>query len=139
MKDRTHPATRTFQALRIHVNGELDELAQALCAAEDILDVGGRLVVVTFHSLEDRIVKKYFTDRADAGTGSRHLPAIHVKQPLFTLPFKGTVEAGEAETNTNPRARSAKLRAGIRTAAPARNDSDFAHLPNLPNPRAYQG
>ncbi len=137
--DRIHPATRVFQALRIFVNDELGQLVEALMAAERMLKPGGRLVVVSFHSLEDRIVKKYFTDRADAGTGSRHLPAIHLKQPLYTLPFKGAVEAGEAETSVNPRARSAKLRSGIRTTAPARRDSDFAHLPNLPNPRAYQG
>ena len=119
MKDRTHPATRTFQALRIHVNGELDELAQALCAAEDILDVGGRLVVVTFHSLEDRIVKKFFTERSGSlPSNSRHMPVAALgPQPSFTLIHKGHQEAGPQEMLDNPRARSAKLRCGIRTAA----------------------
>ena len=119
MKDRTHPATRTFQALRIHVNGELDELAQALCAAEDILDVGGRLVVVTFHSLEDRIVKKFFAERSGKlPTNSRHMPASHEGPAAsFDLLFKGHKEAGPEENLDNPRARSAKLRCGVRTAA----------------------
>ncbi len=119
MKDRTHPATRTFQALRIYVNGELDELAQALCAAEDILDVGGRLVVVTFHSLEDRIVKKFFAERSGKlPANSRHMPASHGgPEASFELLFKGHQEAGPAEMLDNPRARSAKLRCGVRTAA----------------------
>lgn len=119
MKDRTHPATRTFQALRIHVNGELDELAQALCAAEDILDVGGRLVVVTFHSLEDRIVKKFFAERSGKlPTNSRHLPASHEGPAAsFDVLFKGHQEAGPEENLDNPRARSAKLRCGVRTSA----------------------
>ncbi len=119
MKDRTHPATRTFQALRIHVNAELDELAQALEAAEEILDVGGRLVVVTFHSLEDRIVKRFFAARSGAlPTNSRHMPASHDgPKPSFELLFKGHQEAGAEEMLDNPRSRSAKLRAGIRTAA----------------------
>ncbi len=119
MKDRTHPATRTFQALRIHVNAELDELAQALVAAEEILDVGGRLVVVTFHSLEDRIVKRFFAARSGAlPTNSRHMPASHDgPRPSFELVFKGPQEAGAEEMLDNPRSRSAKLRAGIRTDA----------------------
>ncbi len=121
MKDRTHPATRTFQALRIHVNGELDELAQALWAAEEILEVGGRLVVVTFHSLEDRIVKKFFAERSGKlPANSRHMPASHDgPAPSFDLLFKGHQEAGPEETLDNPRARSAKLRCGVRTAAAA--------------------
>ncbi len=136
--DRIHPATRTFQGLRIYVNDELGQLTEALMAAEQVLKPGGRLVVVTFHSLEDRIVKKFFADRADAGTGSRHLPQVMFKAPTFVLPFKGAVEAGDAELSVNPRARSAKLRAGIRTDAPARSDSDFAGLPNLPDNRVYR-
>ena len=117
---RIHPATRTFQALRIHVNGELDELVEALHAAERLLPEGGSLVVVTFHSLEDRIVKRFFASRAGRlPSGSRHLPdAVKGPEPSFELPFKGHLGAAEAEARLNPRARSAKLRAGIRTAAP---------------------
>jgi 16S rRNA (cytosine1402-N4)-methyltransferase len=134
MKDRTHPATRTFQALRIHVNAELDELAQALVAAEEILDVGGRLVVVTFHSLEDRIVKKFFAARSGSlPSNSRHMPVAALgPQPSFTMVHKGHVEAGPQEMLDNPRARSAKLRAGIRTAAPAfKFDAEAMAVPTL--------
>lgn len=118
--DKIHPATRTFQALRIHVNGELDELVEALHAAERMLPDGGRLVVVTFHSLEDRIVKRFFASRAGKlPSGSRHLPdAVKGPEPSFALPFKGHLGATEEEARLNPRARSAKLRSGIRTAAP---------------------
>ena len=118
--DKIHPATRTFQALRIHVNGELDELVEALHAAERLLPEGGRLVVVTFHSLEDRIVKRFFASRAGKlPSGSRHLPdAVKGPEPSFALPFKGHLGASDEEAKANPRARSAKLRAGIRTAAP---------------------
>jgi 16S rRNA (cytosine1402-N4)-methyltransferase len=118
--DKIHPATRTFQALRIHVNGELDELVEALHAAERLLPEGGRLVVVTFHSLEDRIVKRFFASRAGKlPSGSRHLPdAVKGPEPSFELPFKGHLGASDEEARLNPRARSAKLRAGIRTAAP---------------------
>jgi 16S rRNA (cytosine1402-N4)-methyltransferase len=136
--DRIHPATRVFQALRIYVNDELGQLSQALCAAERVLKPGGRLVVVTFHSLEDRIVKKFFNDRADAGSGSRHLPQIEVKLPTFTLPFKGVQEPSDGECALNVRARSAKLRAGIRTDASPRNDSEFSSLPRLPDVRGYR-
>lgn len=118
--DKIHPATRTFQALRIHVNGELDELVEALHAAERMLREGGRLVVVTFHSLEDRIVKRFFASRGGKlPSGSRHLPdAAQGAEPSFDLPFKGHVGASEEEAARNPRARSAKLRAGIRTGQP---------------------
>jgi 16S rRNA (cytosine1402-N4)-methyltransferase len=118
---RTHPATRTFQALRIYVNGELEELANGLHAAEALLREGGRLVVVTFHSLEDRIVKRFFASRsAEHAAVSRHTLGMETKlTPTFALPFKGHIEPTEAECNRNPRARSAKLRAGIRSAAPA--------------------
>ena len=119
-QDRTHPATRTFQALRIHVNGELDELAEALGAAEALLAPGGRLAAVTFHSLEDRIVKRFFA--AHAGllpSASRHLPEKpEGPEPSFELLFKGHKVAGATEIAANPRARSAKLRAGIRTSHP---------------------
>jgi len=116
----THPATRTFQALRIAVNDELGELEAGLAAAEATLAPGGRLAVVTFHSLEDRIVKAFFTERSgNAPGGSRHAPvAIETRKPSFNLMFKGAREAGDEECAANPRARSAKLRAGIRTDAP---------------------
>ena len=116
-----HPATRVFQALRIAVNDELGELERGLEAAEATLAPGGRLVVVTFHSLEDRIVKAFMTERTgNAPSGSRHAPvAVETRKPSFDLLFKGAREAGEAELAANPRARSAKLRAGVRTSAPA--------------------
>ncbi len=119
-QDRIHPATRTFQALRLHVTGELDVLVAALHAAEKLLAPGGRLVVVTFHSLEDRIVKRFFTSRAGKlPSASRHLPEARMPPPpSFKLPFKGHLEASAGETSRNPRARSAKLRAGVRTEAP---------------------
>ena len=117
----THPATRTFQALRIAVNDELGELEAGLAAAEATLAPGGRLAVVTFHSLEDRIVKAFFTERTgNSPGGSRHAPmAVETRRPSFELMFKGAREAGEAELAVNPRARSARLRAGVRTDAPA--------------------
>ena len=117
----THPATRTFQALRIADNDELGELIKGLEAAERTLSPGGRLAVVTFHSLEDRIVKAFLTERSgNAPGGSRHAPvAIETRKPSFTLQFKGAREAGEAELAANPRSRSAKLRAAVRTEAPA--------------------
>ena len=116
----THPATRTFQALRIAVNDELGELTAGLEAAERTLAPGGRLAVVTFHSLEDRIVKAFLTERSgNAPGGSRHAPvAVETRKPSFTLQFKGAREAGEAELAANPRSRSAKLRAAVRTDAP---------------------
>ena len=116
-----HPATRVFQALRIAVNDELGELTAGLAAAEATLAPGGRLAVVTFHSLEDRIVKQFLTERTgNAPGGSRHAPvAVDSRKPSFTLQFKGAREAGEAERAVNPRARSARLRAAVRTEAPA--------------------
>ncbi|RUU91279.1 16S rRNA (cytosine(1402)-N(4))-methyltransferase RsmH [Mesorhizobium sp. M7A.F.Ca.MR.176.00.0.0] len=133
-KDKIHPATRVFQALRIFVNDELGELAKALFAAERALKPGGRLAVVTFHSLEDRIVKRFIADRADVATGSRHLPEAHARTATFRK-AGGGVTAGDAEVAANPRARSARLRAAIRTDAPARS-SDFSifGLPKLPGP-----
>ncbi len=117
---KVHPATRVFQALRIAVNGELDELEAALEAAERILCAGGRLAIVTFHSLEDRMVKAFFTERAGrTPAGSRHLPPqAKAAQPTFSLLFNGARAPSEAEIAANPRARSAKLRAGVRTAEP---------------------
>lgn len=132
-----HPATRTFQAIRIHVNGELDELVGALAAAERLLPEGGRLAVVTFHSLEDRIVKRFFAERSRThAQGSRHLPDVAVPPPTFRLGARQPVEPGAAETDANPRARSAKLRTGLRTAAPARGlDGAALGLPVLETER----
>ncbi|MFS2154082.1 16S rRNA (cytosine(1402)-N(4))-methyltransferase RsmH [Rhizobium sp. Rhizsp42] len=132
MKDKIHPATRVFQALRIFVNDELGELAQALFAAEQALKPGGRLVVVTFHSLEDRIVKTFFSDRAGKASGSRHMPIAHERAATFDRIGKPMVSASDAEAEINPRARSAKLRAGLRTTAPAEAaDMSIFGLPNL--------
>jgi 16S rRNA (cytosine1402-N4)-methyltransferase len=114
-----HPATRTFQALRIFVNEELDELHLALAAAERVLKPGGRLVVVSFHSLEDRMVKNFFSERGKTGGGSRHLPETAQSAPSFRILTKRPVTAGDDEVRANPRARSAKLRAAERSDAPA--------------------
>ena len=131
-KDKIHPATRVFQALRVFVNDELGELAKALFAAEASLKPGGRLVVVTFHSLEDRIVKRFFADRSGKAAGSRHLPQVHDKPAQFDLVHKSALQASDAEADVNPRARSAKLRAGIRTtAAPGSADIAILDLPDL--------
>ena len=125
VRDRTHPATRTFQALRIYINAELEELVDALHEAEKILDIGGRLVVVSFHSLEDRIVKRFLTMRSGKTPEvSRHMPGtIQQAQPSFELLFKGHLDPSDEEASYNPRSRSAKLRAASRTAAPAWPDS----------------
>src|SRR6476646_7539649 len=126
-----HPATRTFQGLRIFVNAELDELHLALEAAERVLKPGGRLVVVSFHSLEDRIVKDFFNARGKTGGGSRHLPELAQAAPSFQILTKRPVTPGEAEVTANPRARSAKLRAAERTAAPAHAANDLPAWPVL--------
>jgi 16S rRNA (cytosine1402-N4)-methyltransferase len=117
-----HPATRAFQALRIAVNDELGELVDALAAAETVLKPGGRLVIVAFHSLEDRIVKQFFAERSGHGEApSRRLPGEPAPPPpTFRVAGKQPVTPGAAEIAANPRARSAKLRHGVRTAAPAR-------------------
>jgi 16S rRNA (cytosine1402-N4)-methyltransferase len=130
-----HPATRAFQALRIAVNDELGELARGLAAAERVLAPGGRLVVVTFHSLEDRIVKRFLKSRSERGGAgvSRHMPGpLPGEEPSFVTLTRKPVEAGEAELEANPRARSARLRAGRRTDAPARDfDAKGLGLPGL--------
>ena len=114
-----HPATRTFQALRIAVNRELEELLAGLLAAEKVLKPGGRLAVVSFHSLEDRIVKRFFTLRGQQSAGSRHRPERPREAATFTTLFRGAQTPSDDEMARNPRARSARLRAGIRTGAPA--------------------
>ncbi|GEC54036.1 16S rRNA (cytosine1402-N4)-methyltransferase [Bradyrhizobium japonicum] len=126
-----HPATRTFQALRIFVNEELDELYLALAAAERVLKPGGRLVVVSFHSLEDRIVKNFLSLRGKVSAGSRHLPEVAHSAPSFQILTKRPVTPDEAELAANPRARSAKLRAAERTAAPVHADDDLPSWPRL--------
>ena len=126
-----HPATRTFQGLRILVNEELDELEQALSAAEQVLAPGGRLAVVSFHSLEDRIVKTFLAERSKTGGGSRHLPEIAQETPTFQLLNRKPVVADQSEIEANPRARSAKLRGAERTAAPARLPPASSSWPRL--------
>jgi 16S rRNA (cytosine1402-N4)-methyltransferase len=130
-----HPATRSFQGLRIAVNDELGELVKALTGAEKLLSPGGHLAVVSFHSLEDRIVKQFFALRSNRGRAtSRLLPGEPVPPPsTFMLEGKQPIVAGPAETHTNPRARSARLRAGIRTDVPALGlDPALALLASLP-------
>jgi 16S rRNA (cytosine1402-N4)-methyltransferase len=116
--EKRDPATRTFQAIRIRVNAELDELEGGLAAAETVLRAGGRLAVVTFHSAEDRIVKRFLRQRSGGDpAGSRHLPAAAAtRMPSFEAVAK-PVRAGEAEVRRNPRARSATLRVARRTSA----------------------
>ena len=118
--DKKDPATRTFQAIRIHINRELGELADGLAAAERILAPGGRLAVVTFHSLEDRMVKRFLRERSGSlPAGSRHLPEVAAKHaPSFELVGRG-IRADEDEIARNPRARSATLRTATRTSAAA--------------------
>ena len=120
--DGRNPVTRTFQALRIWVNDELGELTRGLEAAERILKPGGRLVVVTFHSLEDRIVKRFFAERSGKSEGtSRHLPQTNRSAPResFRILNLRPLTPQNGELDLNPRARSARLRSGVRTEAPA--------------------
>ena len=118
---RTDPATKTFQAIRIHVNDELGELKRGLDAAEILLAPGGRLAVVSFHSLEDRIVKEFLRARSDGQpTGSRHLPVAdaRVSDPTFRLIKRGAIKPAREEEKRNPRSRSARLRVAERSVAP---------------------
>jgi len=132
-KDKIHPATRVFQALRIFVNDELGELARALLAAERALKSGGRLAVITFHSLEDRIVKRFIADRSGGRAVSRHMPEAKAPAPTFRK-VNGPIAPTDAEIAANPRARSAKLRVAVRTPEPARAASlDLFDLPALPD------
>ncbi len=130
-----HPATKSFQALRIAVNDELGELVSALFAAERALAEGGRLAVVTFHSLEDRIVKLFLAARAGRGeTGSRRLPGEAAPpEPTFLCEGRQPAAPTAQETARNPRARSAKLRHATRTSAPPRGPDDrLMRLARLP-------
>lgn len=134
--NKIHPATRSFQALRIAVNDELGELVRALAGAEAILNRGGRLAVVTFHSLEDRIVKQFLASRSGRGEAiSRRLPGEPVPDaPTFALLTRKAIEPSQDECARNPRARSAKLRVAIRTDAPALGiDDSIAALAALPS------
>lgn len=131
---QSHPATRSFQALRIAVNDELRQLVEGLMAAERALKPGGQLAVVTFHSIEDRIVKRFLQDRASTGGGgSRHAPEAAARAPGFILTPKRAIAPEPAEIDANPRARSAKLRVAKRTEAPF-DPIDWARLglPQLP-------
>jgi 16S rRNA (cytosine1402-N4)-methyltransferase len=135
MRDSTiHPATRTFQALRIFVNAELSELARGLVAAERVLKPSGRLVVVAFHSLEDRIVKNFLAARSRPPAASRHMPEVKATAPTFRVLTRRPQTPDDDEIAANPRARSAKLRAAERTEAPPPQSSaiDFL-LPRLPS------
>ncbi len=131
----THPATRAFQALRIAVNDELGELVRGLRAAELLLKSGGRLAIVTFHSLEDRIVKQFLATRSGRGrAASRRLPGEPTEpQATFEVPRGQPIEPSEDETRANPRSRSAKLRFGVRRSAlPRGRDEAIEALARLP-------
>ncbi|GMM93271.1 16S rRNA (cytosine(1402)-N(4))-methyltransferase RsmH [Qipengyuania sp. MTN3-11] len=117
--DKKDPATRSFQAIRIHVNAELEELERGLEGAETLLAEGGRLAVVSFHSLEDRIVKRFLRAASESRGGSRHLPLAEGTEPRFAQVSKA-IRPGQDEIARNPRARSSVLRHAVRTAAPAR-------------------
>jgi 16S rRNA (cytosine1402-N4)-methyltransferase len=130
---QTHPATRSFQAIRIAVNREFAELAEGLMAAERALKPGGKLAVVTFHSLEDRIVKRFFQLRSGGeANANRYAPATEIDSPRFTLLTKRATAPDAGELHDNPRARSAKLRVARRTTAPAGPvDPAALGVPNL--------
>ena len=131
---QSHPATRSFQAIRIWVNDEFRQLVDGLSAAERALKPGGKLAVVSFHSLEDRIVKRFMQARSNsAGGGSRYAPVQDSAPAAFTLPFRRAIGPDADEMETNPRARSALLRVGIRTDAPAGEvEAGALAMPRLP-------
>lgn len=133
----SHPATRSFQAIRIAVNEEYDELFQGLMAAERALKPGGMLAVVTFHSIEDRMVKRFMQSRAGAqGRGSRYAPETEQPDPQFTLKSRKAIGPDDQELEENPRSRSAKLRVAIRTDAPAGEiDSASLRMPTVKESR----
>lgn len=135
-RGKTHPATKVFQALRIFINDELGELYRALQAAERQLAEGGRLIVVTFHSLEDRIVKSFFRERAgEVEGGSRYAPVVERSGPAasFALPKRSVTKPSKSEIAENARSRSAKMRVAVRTeAAPWSSEEYQAHrVPSL--------
>jgi 16S rRNA (cytosine1402-N4)-methyltransferase len=132
---QSHPATRTFQALRIAVNDEYGELAEGMAAAERALRPGGKLAVVTFHSVEDRMVKRFMQLRGGQAPGtSRYAPVAEAQAPAWEIVTRKAVEADSAELAENPRARSARLRVARRTAAPAgRADAAALGMPVLPD------
>ncbi|MRU16766.1 16S rRNA (cytosine(1402)-N(4))-methyltransferase RsmH [Roseovarius sp. A21] len=134
---QAHPATRSFQAIRIAVNDEYGELLAGLEAAERALRPGGQLAVVTFHSIEDRMVKRFLTARSGGGGGgSRHAPQIEKPDPQFTLKSKKAIGPDAEELAENPRARSAKLRVATRTsAAPGTSDRKAMGMPLLKGDR----
>ncbi|MDO5647051.1 16S rRNA (cytosine(1402)-N(4))-methyltransferase RsmH [Paracoccus sp. (in: a-proteobacteria)] len=131
---QSHPATRSFQAIRIWVNDEFRQLVDGLAAAERALRPGGQLAVVSFHSLEDRIVKRFMQARADqGGGGNRYAPVTQALNPAFSLPFRRAIGPDPDELDANPRARSALLRVAVRTEAPAGLADDGAlAMPRLP-------
>jgi 16S rRNA (cytosine1402-N4)-methyltransferase len=125
---QSHPATRSFQALRIAVNDEMHELVKGLSAAERMLRPGGKLAVVSFHSIEDRIVKRFMAQRASAPSVSRYAPVPKGAAPSFKLTPKKAIAPDADELAINPRARSAKLRVATRTDAPVQAGDDLAAL-----------
>ncbi|WP_265501375.1 16S rRNA (cytosine(1402)-N(4))-methyltransferase RsmH [Paracoccus beibuensis] len=131
---QSHPATRSFQAIRIWVNDEFGQLVAGLSAAERALKPGGQLAVVSFHSLEDRIVKRFMQARSDAGGGgNRYAPVQEAVQPAFRQPHRRGIGPDPEELQDNPRARSALLRVAIRTDAPAGQvDARSLAMPSLP-------
>ena len=131
---QAHPATRSFQALRIAVNGEYNQLVEGLSAAERVLCLGGVLAVVSFHSIEDRIVKRFFQSRSGSKAGSRYAPLVEDVDAQFILKSRKPIRASEEEMALNPRSRSAKLRIGWRTSAGLRPiDVKTLGVPELPN------